>query len=352
MPRWLMLPILCAGLSAPALSAPLYFAGETVGVGDPNPYYEDGVYSVFYLRNSGRHPWWVSQTSSLAQWSAPQEAIPAGDAGTPDYWTGSGSVIADPAGGYRLYYTGHNPEARPKEVTMEARAPALGGPWTKVPAATFAGLPTYDEWDFRDPYVFWNEDEAAWWMLLTTRQAGDAAIGLYTSDDLGVWTPADPLYVEASPLNLEVPDLFSEGDYWFLLYSDQREEARQVRYLTAAQSGGPYAYGPYDALDGRAFYAGKSAGAGEQRLLFGWVAHKSLRKDAMSLVWGGDLVVHGLRRTADGACGQPSGGPRHPVRHYRRNAVPRSGRNRASGNRHARPRRPFGGAGKPVWHCL
>lgn len=284
-----------------AEAAPLYFAGEMAGVGDPNPFYENGTYSVFYLQNQGRHPWFMSQTSDLATWSKPVEVAPVGDAGAADYWTGSGSVIADPAGGYRLYYTGHDPEGRPKEVTMEARAEVLGGPWIKAPDATFAGLPDYDEWDFRDPFVFWKEEAKAWWMLLTTRQSGKAAIGLYTSADLGAWTPAAPLYTEDSPLNLEVPDLFAESDDWFLIYSDQRENSRQVRYLTAADSAGPYAYGPYDALDGRGFYAGKSAGTGDERLLFGWVAHKNLRKDAMNLVWGGDLIMHALKRTADGA---------------------------------------------------
>jgi len=27
----------------------VYFAGETEGIGDPNPFYENGVYSIFYL---------------------------------------------------------------------------------------------------------------------------------------------------------------------------------------------------------------------------------------------------------------------------------------------------------------
>jgi hypothetical protein len=289
--------LVTTGLGAATEAAPLYFAGEVPGVGDPNPFFENGTYSVFYLQNQGRHPWFMSQTSDLRTWSAPVEAVPVGEAGTPDYWTGSGSVVADPEGGYRLYYTGHNPEARPKEVTMEARAETLAGPWTKVPETTFAGLPSYDEWDFRDPFVFWNAEAEAWWMLMTTRQAGQAAIGLYTSPDLGAWTATEPLYTEESPLNLEVPDLFTEGEDWYLIYSDQRDNSRQVRYLTAADSTGPYDYGPYDALDGRGFYAGKSAGTGEDRLLFGWVAHKQLRKDAMNFAWGGDLIMHALHRT-------------------------------------------------------
>lgn len=281
-------------LSLPVGAAPVYFSGEVAGVGDPNPIFENGDYWVFYLQNKGRHAWWMSRTSDLSSWSMPVEALPVGAAGAPDFWTGSGSVVADPAGGYRIYYTGHDPEARPKEIVMEARAPALTGPWTKVPETAFAGRPDYDEWDFRDPFVFWNAEMATWWMLLTTRQAGKAAIGLYTSRDLNTWTAARPIYSEESELNLEVPDLFTEGDHWYLVFSDQRAGSRQVRYLTALSSAGPYAYGPYDALDGRAFYAGKSAGAGDQRLLFGWVPHKNLRKDAMGFAWGGDLVVHAL----------------------------------------------------------
>lgn len=300
-----MLKVLCAFAMAtvalPVAAAPVYFPHEVMGVGDPNPFFEDGVYSVFYLQNKGRHPWYLTQTTGHGTWSAPVEAVPVGLPEDADYWTGSGSVVADGEGEYRLYYTGHHPERDPREVTMTSSAPALSGPWTKLPDQTFAGGPIYDTKDFRDPFVFWNHEAERWWMLLTTRQSGLAAIGLYTSTDLKTWSPSEPLYTEASPLNLEVPDLFSESDQWFLLYSDQRDAARQVRYLTADSSEGPYSYGAYDALDGSAFYAGKSAGEGDERLLFGWIAHKGLRKDAMKLVWGGDLVMHALKRTPEGA---------------------------------------------------
>ena len=281
----------------------VYFAGEMAGVGDPNPYAEDGVYSVFYLQNQGRHPWRLTQTRDLASYSAPVEVIPVGEPGAPDYWTGSGSVVRADDGQYHIFYTGHDPEAQPKEVTMHATAPTLGGPWQKREADTFAGTPTYSEWNFRDPFVFWNAEAKAWWMLMTTRHDGKAAIGLYTSADLKAWTASAPLYNEVSDLNLEVPDLFPDGNDWFLLYSDQRGNSRQVRYLSAASSEGPYAYGPFDALDGKGFYAGKSAGGEDERLLFGWVPHKQLRKDAMDFVWGGDLVVHQLERTGEGVLG-------------------------------------------------
>ena len=67
-------------LALPVAAAPVYFAGETAGVGDPNPFFEDGTYSVFYLKNSSRHPWWMTQTQDLSSWTEPVEAVPVGEA--------------------------------------------------------------------------------------------------------------------------------------------------------------------------------------------------------------------------------------------------------------------------------
>lgn len=296
-----LLPLLLFAVSSSGVTQPpVYFAHEANGVGDPNPYYEDGVYSIFYLKNEGRHPFWMTRSRNLLEWTVPIESIPVAGPDAPEYWTGSGSIIADPRKGYRIYYTGHHPDRRPREVVMEAHAASLEGPWRKQPGMTFDGGDDYDRLDFRDPFVFWNAQVRAYWMLLATRKAGKAVIGLYQSADLSNWTAMPPLYEENSPLNLEVPDLFNEGDGWYLLYSDQRSQSRQLRYLRAAHSAGAYGHPLWDALDGRAFYAGKSAGGGDARLLFGWVAHKRQRDDKAEFDWGGDLVAHALRRQADG----------------------------------------------------
>jgi beta-fructofuranosidase len=283
------------------IASSVIFGREAQGVGDPNPFFQDGRYYVFYLQNEGRHPWRMSSSSDLSTWTAPIEAVPVGNAGDADYWTGSGSVVADPAGGYRIFYTGHLPNGDPMEVTMASRSDALGGPWRKVAAPRFAGSPAYDRRDFRDPFVFRNEETGTYWMLLTSRSGSKAAVVLYTSPDLETWSLSPPLYTEASPLNLEVPDVFREGPDWFLIFSDQRDASRQTRYLRAASSRGTYSYGSFDALDGRGFYAGKTAGNGPNRLLFGWVASRRDRRDDTELLWGGDLVAHAIRRTPEGA---------------------------------------------------
>jgi hypothetical protein len=56
-----------------------------------------------------------------------------------------------------------------------------------------------------------------------------------------------------------------------------------------------------EALDGGCFYAGKSAGDHERRLLFGWVPDKSAESDEGCLEWGGNLAIREM--TPDGQGG-------------------------------------------------
>ncbi|ESQ88655.1 hypothetical protein ABENE_15550 [Asticcacaulis benevestitus DSM 16100 = ATCC BAA-896] len=118
----------------------------------------------------------MTQTNDAVAWKAPALTLPVGDTSAPDAWLGSGSGIAAPSGGYRLFYTGHNPAANPKEIVMQARAASLNGPWAKVASFGFAGTPQYDAMDFRDPFVFWNAEAHAYWMILASRQGAKAVM--------------------------------------------------------------------------------------------------------------------------------------------------------------------------------
>ncbi|ARU26693.1 hypothetical protein [Cellvibrio sp. PSBB006] len=269
-------------------------------LGDPNPFYKDGVYYIYYLQNSGFHPWYLVKTDDLLTSTYPQEVIRAsGDAAARDRWVGSGSVLQDQEGEPHLFYTGHNTSISPVEAVMHATATdkTLVN-WTLQTANTFSGSSGYSDFDFRDPLVFWNEAAQKYWMLITSRYTSQAAIGLYTSDDLNSWSAATPLYTEVSPLNLEVPDYFSLQGTPFMVYSDQRDSSRQVKYLQ--QSGETWIKPAYDALDGKAFYAARTAGSAEERLLFGWVTHKNGRNNSGGPVWGGDLMVHQVHKQDNG----------------------------------------------------
>ncbi|MER2493253.1 hypothetical protein ABS311_15345, partial [Catenovulum sediminis] len=144
----------------------------------------------------------------------------------------------------------------------------------------------------------WNEDEQRYWMLITSRYNNQAAIGLYTSTDLASWTAQPPLYAETSPLNLEVPEYFEFADTPFVVYSDQRNESPVVKYLIKQNN--QWVKPNLDALDGRYFYAARSAGPESERLLFGWVPHTDGRNDGAAAQWGGDLIMHQLHKKPNG----------------------------------------------------
>jgi len=55
-----------------------------------------------------------------------------------------------------------------------------------------------------------------------------------------------------------------------------------------------------DALDGRAYYAAKSACDTEKRYLFGWLPTKYNDSDGDNWMWGGNLVVHEIYPREDG----------------------------------------------------
>jgi sucrose-6-phosphate hydrolase SacC (GH32 family) len=269
-------------------------------MGDPNPFYDNGNYYIYYLQNSGFHPWYLAKTNNLLDMSYPLEVLPAsGDVAKQDQWIGSGSVIKDRNNEYHLFYTGHNQQHSPVEAVMHAVAKdnTLTN-WETNTELTFSGANGYSNFDFRDPLVFWNDAAQKYWMLITSRYQSKAAIGLYTSTDLNVWAAEAPLYTETSPLNLEVADYFSLGDTPFIIYSDQRDASRQVKYLR--ENASVWEKPSNDALDGKAFYAARTAGHQDERLLFGWVAHKQGRSDTSLSTWGGDLVVHQLHKTDDG----------------------------------------------------
>ncbi|APD95454.1 hypothetical protein BM523_16445 [Alteromonas mediterranea] len=267
---------------------------------DPNPYFRDGTFYIYYLIDTAFHDWYLTKTNDLQSGSFPQRVLQAtGDANTQDQWTGSGSVIEDVDGQTHIFFNGHNAEFNPVEAVMHAVATDNTlTDFAKVPEDTFTGSNGYSDFDFRDPEVFWNEDTGNYWMLITTRYNEQAAIGLYTSDNLATWTPQEPLFTLDTPLNLEVPDWVDFTDNAFILFSDQNDGERDVKHLVQSSSGWQLA--DYTSLDGEFFYAGRTASSEDATLMFGWIPHKVTRTNAGGGTFGGDLAIHQLVQTTSG----------------------------------------------------
>lgn len=279
---------------------------DTSFVGDPMPYYEDGVFHIFYLEDLrdgkvGYHPWTLYETSNFYEYENRGEVIPyANSIEEQDIALGTGSVIKDESGLYHAFYTGHNDTYQPKEAVMHATSNDMIN-WTKIPGDTFYAADTYSKDDFRDPYVLYVEEEKQYWMLVATRQDNEGIIAKYTSEDLKTWKDAGVFFKNdmGTDSNLECPSLLQYHGKWYLSFSDQWPQ-RQFHYRVSNTVNGPFEVPEQDVVDGNGFYAGRLESDGENLYVFGWNGTKNQHLDSEEYAWAGNLVVHQLRQKDNG----------------------------------------------------
>jgi beta-fructofuranosidase len=278
------------------------------------PFYEKGIFRLFYLhdaRESGesakQHTWHQISTRDFLQFSDHGLMLAGGTEKDPDWRTQSGCVIkVDDT--YHIFYTGGNPYFRkagkPGQVTCHAVSDDLLS-WTKIPEDTFpAREDIYSIQDFRDPYVFWNEDAGEFWMLLCARiKEGPprrrGCIALCTSKDLKKWEIREPFWAPRLYFVIEVPDIFRIAEWWYIVFSEFNDELT-THYRMSKSLSGPWLSPTNDTFDASSFYAAKTASDGKRRFLFGWAPTKDGENDHNNWQWGGNLIVHEILQNADG----------------------------------------------------
>jgi len=280
---------------------------------DVIPFYWRGAYHLFYLkdyRDPQRHgegtPWFHLVTRDFVRFEEWGEALPRGAPDEQDRWVFTGSVI-EAEGAFHIFYTGHNPHfratERPVQAVMRARSADLLA-WEKDAAFRLSAPEGYEPDDWRDPFVFWNAEAGAYWMLLAARRMDkprrhSGCVALAVSRDLERWKVGEPLWAPDMYVTHECPDLFRIGAWWYLVYSTFSERS-VTHYRMARDLGGPWLCPADDTFDARAFYAAKTAGNGARRYAFGWLPTREGECDQGRWQWGGNLVVHELRQRANG----------------------------------------------------
>ncbi|MGJ1190850.1 glycoside hydrolase domain-containing protein [Sphingobacterium siyangense] len=286
-------------------------------VGDPMPYYNanDNKFYLFYLyENANRHPIYSTRTSDYGTFEGYTEVLSSGAVGSQDEWIGTGSFIKKGTL-YYCFYTGHNNVFTPAEKIMLATSTDLMN-WTKQPAMALQAAAGYDQNNFRDPQVYWDEGRNAYVMLVTTRKDGKGTLARYQSTDLSSWSMIEPLVattgtvekygIETDAELLECPDLFKMGNKWYLLFSRiNRDEHRKTFYRVADSPDGPWTIcrdseGHHETFDGRYLYAGKTASDGTTRYLSGWCSTGQTVNNNNELPWAGNLISHQLVQGASG----------------------------------------------------
>ena len=294
----------------------LYPGPEGGYVGDVMPFVtSDGTLELYYLYDTshngqGYHPIYKYSTQKLYGYEDHGMVLNYGQGSDPDPALGTGSVMQDANGLYHLFYTGHNDTGnggRGKECAMHATS-TDGENWVKDPEPLFFAPEGYSKDDFRDPEVFWVEEEGCYWLLMAARNDELSGVVLkYTSNDLVNWELVGPMFAPMAQYMCECPDLFQIGDKWYLTYSWDC-----VTYYAVSDS----IYGPFvpprdNILDGKGltegagfiFYAGKTAQIGDHIYLCAWIGQAGLSSDSGIYQWAGNVMNHEIYQLEDGKLG-------------------------------------------------
>ena len=308
-----------------------YYMPAIGRVGDPMPFYDQktGDFKVLYLQEFENnmdkrfHPIWGVTTKDGANYESLGEVLPFADNDyQQDAALGTGCAY-EKDGTYYIYYTGHNGNCKNREVVMRATSTDFKT-WTKDELWALNGPDYgYSGWDFRDPQVF-VADDGLFHMVISTYPAGggDPGFAEFKSSDMKSWEHVGKFKMIWDRM-LECPDIFKMGDYWYLVYSEsfRADWSRKVKYMMATTfeglkdcfNNGPKwpADGHEGVLDTRAFYAGKTASNGTDRLIWGWcpfrygadIHEKNINVgagDGNEPAWSGALVCHKIIQHADG----------------------------------------------------
>lgn len=288
----------------------LYPNPDGAYVGDTMPFVtEEGDLELYYLYDTDHngqayHPIHKYSTRDLINYEDCGEMLKFGLLSDPDPAIGTGSVLMDKEGTYHLFYTGHNGTGNNgmgKECVMHATS-ADRTNWTKIPEDTFYSPDNYSKDDFRDPEVFWVEEENCYWMLLAARDnARGGVVAKYTSSDLKNWEFAGPIYAPNEQYMLECPSIIKIGEYFYLTYSWDC-----VTYYAVSDSiNGPYEAFEDNVLDGTGFvfYAAKTKHFNENDYLCGWLGRAGTTVDTGTYQWAGNVLNHQLIQLEDGRLG-------------------------------------------------
>ncbi len=294
----------------------LYYQPKGHWFGDCMPFYHDGKFYLYHQRDT-RNPgpfgepfgWSLVCTTDFVQYEDLGEVLPRGGDDAQDQFIFAGSLFAA-NGVFYAMYTGFNrdypQQGKASQVLMIATSTDLIN-WHKTSEKLVLPQKGYDPTEWRDPFVFWNEDAQEYVMILGARKLDGKKIRtgctvFFTSTDLKTWDFRGDFWAPNLFYMHEMPDIFQLGDIWYLLTTEYSDKNNTV-YRMSNSLDGPWTAPLDDAFDGRAYYAARSWSDGNKRFLFGWVPTKEGDDDLANWQWGGTLVVHEVYQREDGTLG-------------------------------------------------
>ena len=255
-------------------------------VGDPFPSYWDGVWHLYTLSADLRQVYHFTSTD-LVKWTEHRPAMVGSGIAT-------GTVVRHD-NRYYMFYT----DAGPQTI----RLVVSDNPWhfdfnaSRLVAQADNKVYQLQKRKFRDCYVFYNETEMLWWMLVEATSDDTVAVGLFKSRDLLTWTQHDPIFKDKSREHASCPQVFERNGRWYLTCLDY-----PTWYYRADDLYGPWSLGGYYHTK-RLTAASRWAGDGKRQLGWGFFT-KHNTPERSNRGYGGPLSVgREMAFTADGAIG-------------------------------------------------
>ena len=280
-----------------------YAPANAAAAGDTMPFYHGGKWHLFFSQPPEGAWEYVERarvstahlcSEDLVHWEVMPDSFGPGEHGDCDgdgIWTGS---VIEHEGVFHFFYTGYNRQSASPQTICKAVSDDLIR-WKK-PAGNPLITPDdrwYETVDWRDPYVYRDDDAGCFKMLISARlkdgpQFRRGCVAVATSDDLENWEVGPPMASSMLTHCPECPEIFQLGDWWYLVESRYSERMQTV-YRVAPTPDGPWESRKLDSLDGRRFYAAKSASNGERRFSFAWIPFRKHHGPRQNWVWGGEL---------------------------------------------------------------
>lgn len=208
---------------------PFYTPGGITG--DAFPFFFKGEWHLFHMQmpNIAHHV-----TRDFITYEAYPLVVTRGKLGDPDSNNLATGCVIENNGDFYCFYTGNQNICLATSTDMKHWKKYENNPLLEGDDIH------YEKENFRDPFVFFNEEEGLWWMLFGTKVLHElrqraGCVGLAKSKNLTEWSFAEPLWSPDIGPHADCPQLIQYENQWYLLYLQ-----RNTRYQYANRPEGPF----------------------------------------------------------------------------------------------------------------
>jgi hypothetical protein len=278
--------------------------------GDCMPFYHDGTVHLYYLLDQGHHQgngglgghqWAHASTTDLIHWRHHPLAVAITEPWEASICTGS---VFWHEGVYYAFYATRRPDwsqhlslaSSPDGILFQKRTP---NPLLSPP-------PGYHRLDFRDPFVF-RDEEGMFHLLVTAKFENfplhdrGGCLLRFSSRDLWRWQAEGPFFFPGGGpgyLSIpECPDYFEWNGWYYLIFG----QGLRTRYRVSRQPFGPWEKPAVDLLDSPLLSVMKSCPfRGNRRIGAGFIGSRQDDQDSGLILWAGNIVLRELVQHGDG----------------------------------------------------